>query len=240
MKLREHYNCYGYAVARELYHPATPKAWAAAIGNRSYLKSLFDEDVDKYVSYLSAMARQAGLQSVILLKPDFYTFLGIETPLIVGPPVIHVMSPDLKIPGGYYGTAAHQDWASVQGSLGMVTLWMPLTDAGIGNFPLEVIPGSHKQGLREGKMNGSVLEIECDEREFVPVECKAGDVVFISGFTVHRTGAGEGFRISVSQRFDNADEPGFVERGYPCAQRRVVDREIPWKPSVEQVRGIFE
>ena len=35
----------------------------------------------------------------------------------------------------------------------------------------------------------------------------------------------------MSMRFENVLEPTFIERGYPCAQRRVVDREITWRPA---------
>lgn len=195
--------------------------------------------IDIYSSYLKMLPRITWFQNIFSALENSIQTLGISTPVIIDQPVLHVMSPDLRIPDGYYGTAAHQDWPSVQGSLDMVTIWIAITDAEVGNFPLEVIPGSHLGGLREGKPNGSVLEIECDDKDFVPIECKAGDVVFMSGFLIHRTGHGTGFRVAVSQRFDNAAEPTFIERGYPCAQKRVVDREIRWKPTVEQVRAVY-
>lgn len=231
MTLREDYNRDGYVKVENAVNPHIMLAGACE------LKSMFDADVSKYIGYLIASAKHIEAQRVFLDT----RLLGniIAVPIIISQPVLHVMSPALCIPDGYYGTAAHQDWPSTQGSLDCVTVWIALTDAGIGNFPLEVIPGSHKRGLLEGKMNGSVLEVDYDEKEFVPIECKAGDVIFLSGFTVHRTGAGTGFRVAVSQRFDNAAEPTFIERGYPCAQKRIVDREVRWKPTVEQVRAIY-
>jgi len=231
MTLRDDYNRDGYVKVVENIHPSV------MLANERELKSMLDADVEKYIGYLRASAKHIEAQRLFLCTRVLAQIIGVPT--IIEQPVLHVMSPALRIPDGYYGTVAHQDWPSTQGSLDSVTVWIALTDAGIGNFPLEVIPGSHKRGLLDGKMNGSVLEVEADDKEFIPVECKAGDVIFMSGFTVHRTGQGNGFRVAVSQRFDNAAEPTFIERGYPCAQKRVVDREIRWKPSVEQVQKIY-
>lgn len=236
MTMKENYNRDGYAVIRSGVSEHIDSIWT-----ESELMAVYGGGVDRYVGFLSGHAKGIGIQEMFLnanVGRAIYD-LGLNSPFLISQPVLHVMSPDLRIPNGYYGTAAHQDWSSTQGSLDCVTVWIALTDIGVGNFPLEVMPGSHKQGLRDGKLNGSVLEIECDDKDFIPLECKAGDVVIMSGFLIHRTGKGDGFRIAVSQRFDNADEPTFIERGYPCAQKRVVDREIHWKPTVAQVRNCY-
>lgn len=231
MSLREDYNRDGYAIIREIVSPHR------LMINLYGLKSMFDSDIKKYIGFLTSMAKHIEAQKLFLDIRDIGII--ISHPIIASQPVLHVMSPDLRIPDGYYGTAAHQDWTSTQGSLDCVTVWIALTHITPNDFPLEVIPGSHKRGLLDGKTNGSVLEVDVDEKEFVPIECKAGDVVFLSGFTVHRTGKGNGFRVAVSQRFDNAAEPTFIERGYPCAQKRFVDRNITWKPTQKQVQAVY-
>lgn len=242
MNLREHmrnqYKQNGYAVFRRAIDMCVFDGYAWP--DLNFIK-FFERGEEVYRNALMMNAKNMKLQRLFLSRVIIQSLgeLGIFTPMISHQPIFHVMSPNLRISDGYYGTAAHQDWPSMQGSLDCVTVWIALTNTGIGNFPLEVIPGSHKQGLREGKLNGSVLEVEANDAEFIPVECEAGDVVFMSGFTVHRTGPGTGFRVAVSQRFDNVSEPTFIERGYPCAQRRVVDREIKWKPTVEQVQKVF-
>lgn len=237
MTFLEDYNQDGYVVIPSLSNFEWPELWDEI----SFMEVLKNSGVDFYVSYLRMLAKHFIVQAYFVRDDvfDIFNDIKIESPVIIDQPVLHVMSPALRIPNGYYGTEAHQDWSSTQGSLDCVTVWIALTDADIGNFPLEVIPGSHLGGLREGTLNGSVLEVEADDKEFVPIECKAGDVVFISGFLVHRTGKGNGFRVSVSQRFDNANEPTFIERGYPCAQKRVVERTLLWKPSVEEIRKIY-
>lgn len=208
------------------------------------MKIIYSQDLELYVSCLRMIPNLwSNYESFIRPKiveciQDIY----FSNPCVSESPVLHVMSPYLKIPGGYYGTGAHQDWASMQGSLDSFTIWMALTDADVGNFPLEVIPGSHLGGLRNGKMNGSVLEIalsEEEERSFVPIECEPGDIIIMSGFTIHRTGKGNNFRMAMSRRFESSSEPTFMDRKFPCAQKRTVDREIKWAPTVEQVRKIF-
>lgn len=241
MTLREDYNRDGYIKYSGLKLPDMT-SW-----NEMRFFEYFKISSEYYLCMIRGLAKNMVLQEIFMkhcINDTLgYLFTGITDVysdlFIIEQPVLHVMSPALRIPGGYYGTEAHQDWPSTQGSLDCVTVWIPLTDAGIGNFPLEVIPGSHLGGLREGKMNGSVLEVEADDKDFVPIECRVGDVVFLSGFLVHRTGKGNGFRIAVSQRFDNALEPTFSERWYPCAQKRVIDRAINWKPTIEQVQAIY-
>lgn len=233
--LREQYKKNGY-VKCSFENDITNPNW-----NELSFRKLFNDGIEYYTSWLKMASKEIFLQELFLDDvADFIEYLEIKPIIIISQPVLHVMSPSLRIPDGYYGTESHQDWPSTQGSLDCVTVWIALTDATVGNFPLEVIPGSHKRGLLEGNVNGSVLEIEADDKEFVPIECKAGDAIFFSGFIVHRTGKGNGFRVAVSQRFDNASEPTFIERGYPCAQKRVIDRTINWKPTVQQVNEVFK
>ena len=75
------------------------------------------------------------------------TELGLTVPALSTRPVIHYMADQLKIEGGYHKTPMHQDWRSVQGSLDGITIWLPLFDVGAGDYPLEVVRGSHRGGL---------------------------------------------------------------------------------------------
>jgi hypothetical protein len=230
------YNESGYIVRRKMLYPDDI---ALVLEEFTRMNIFTWKDNAPYVAGLSSAAKLASVYNLFRCKYLLGTVkeLGIEIPIIHAP-VLHVMS-DFKIKDGYNGAAAHQDWPSVQGSLNLLTVWIPLTEVTKDNYPLEVIPGSHKQGIRDGRLNGSVLEIDCDDKDFIPLECNPGDVVFLSGFTIHRTGKGKGFRAAVSQRFDNAGDPAYAERGYPCAQKRIVDREIKWRPTIEQVHDIF-
>lgn len=200
------------------------------IDMKENLELLLRKDRETYISTLALAAR---LRSSI----ELFSWVFYPGPHALHYPVLHIMAESLKIPGGYSGTASHQDWASTQGSLDTTTVWIPLTPTD-NNFPLEVIPYSHENGLLDGKQIGSVTEVEC-QGDFIPINANFGDAVCMSSFLVHRTGSGgDGLRIAVSMRFENVNEPTFIERGYPCAQRRTVEREIKWKPTIEQVRGM--
>ena len=81
----------------------------------------------------------------------------------------------------------------------------------------------------------------------VYVAVNRGDVIFFTTFTVHRTGLEDqgkpcnGLRIGCNFRYENTADPTFVERGFYCAYRRTVAREMvtPNFPRAEQVAALF-
>lgn len=159
------------------------------------------------------------------------------------------MADDLRVPDGYFGLGAHQDFPSVQGSLDAVIVWIPLTNVTSESYPVEIIVGSHLRGQLPMVGSGAApweLQPEAIAGDtFTPVCADVGDVVFLSVFTVHRSatvGAKGAHRIALSTRFDNANEPTFVERGYPCAYERSVHRApfFPGFPTPEQVSAAFK
>lgn len=254
--MRDKYNRDGYVVAMDIISPDIilsifndiNKLFCQQLESPSQglfknMLSVFNADVYLYASILKLCAKLLSLQSMFLCDEikQVTNILGIEFPSLPTQPVIHGSSEELKIPDGYHGAPVHQDWPSLQGSLDVITIWIPFTDVSVGLYPIEAIPGSHLRGLCNGHVSGSVLEldIECDEKDFMPIECSVGDVVFMSGFTIHRTGKGNGFRLAASQRYENCSEATFMARGYPCVQKRVVDRSIAWKPSIEQIRKVY-
>jgi ectoine hydroxylase-related dioxygenase (phytanoyl-CoA dioxygenase family) len=170
----------------------------------------------KLTQYLPALhALGAGEDILAILRR-----LGLASPVISTRPVVHIVADALKVPDGYHRTPPHQDWRSVQGSLDSLVLWLPLVPADEDFAPLEVLPGSHRAGLLPSEPHpfaNRVAPAAIDEAAFRPVSAAPGDVVAFSMFLVHRTGARQrpGVRWSVSFRYNNLDEPGFVERGYP-------------------------
>lgn len=199
------------------------------------LKTLHQLDIERYKKVAGALWRK---EAVYRLMHDscITNFLiekfGWKELFVPGGQVVHIMANELKIPNGYFGLVPHQDFPSVQGSLDGVVVWLPLVDVDKDNFPLEVIPGSHKFGLAPMIGTGtSTWEVDSnwyDEKQFIPVEVEVGDVVFMSMFTLHRSstnGMDGRYRIAISTRFDNADEPTFIDRAYPTAYIRSVHRE---------------
>lgn len=134
----------------------------------------------------------------------------------------------------------------MQGSLDGCIVWMPLVDIDENSYPLELVPGSHTMGLLETE-DHPATPVVTDERisdsDFEPVLVKRGELVVISGFTVHRTGEkGDGrVRVAVSCRYNNAAEPTFVARGYASPYRHSYDRNLMVEnfPSKDEMRAVF-
>lgn len=218
----------------------------------SSLQTLHKSDPDRYRRLAGALWRKLEVfellhhQKIInFLKEEF----GWNDIFVPGGQVIHIMADELKIQDGYFGLVPHQDFPSVQGSLNGVVVWMPLVDVDRNNYPLEVIPRSHVSGLLPAIENSdSTWETDTSryqESDYLPVEVNVGDVVFMSLFTIHRSskhGERGRLRLAASTRFDNAEEPSFVDRCYPTAYVRTVHREQYFKdfPTVEQVEKIFK
>lgn len=70
-----------------------------------------------------------------------------------------------------------------------------LDDADVENGCLWIIPGSHKQGQIEvgeagsaaAKKAGAEIALQVDERGAMPVPMKAGECLFFSGWTLHKS-----------------------------------------------------
>jgi hypothetical protein len=217
-------------------------------GLSALLTRLFGHDRQAYI----ATARQTQhLASVhrLGLAPELMrvvTELGLTVPALSTRPVIHFMADQLKIDGGYHKTPIHQDWRSVQGSLDGISIWLPLFDVGLHDYPLEVIRGSHRGGLLpsvEDPFGHRIADGQVDERNFAPVPVRRGDVIFFSGFLVHRTGSAGGgmVRIALSYRFNNAAEPSFVERNYPSPYVYRPDMRLLKEdfPTADDLRHLF-
>lgn len=225
-----------------------PAAYRDEATVRTNMESLLQADVAAYLAAARHAAKLASLQRLVASPEvvDLVGGLGIETPTIPSTPVLHIMGDTLKIPGGYFGIAPHQDWPSIQGGLDTITMWVPLMDVGARQFPVELIPGSHRRGLWPGVITNNALEIRdgFTERDWVAVPAARGDVLIFTGFTVHRTAIDgcSGLRIASSTRYENASEPTFIARNYPCAYKRTVEREFLHKdfPSPEQVAALYE
>jgi hypothetical protein len=220
------------------------------------MERLLSADLDRYLAAARHVNKLLSVQQLLFDGQirKFLAALGLSALSVPTGPVVSIMSERLRIPGGYFGLAPHQDWASMQGSLDAVIVWTPLMDVTAAQFPLDVIPQSHRCGLWEGTISESNREIDPSQyadEDFVSLEVKRGDVVFMSAFTVHRTGLthrGEpcrGLRIACNTRVENVLEPTFVERRFPCAYGRTVRRELmtpdfPRPSDMERIFGTSE
>lgn len=208
-------------------------------------RQMHAESVEGYLRHVRMLSRMASTHMMFTTQEIWFAArkLGIDTPLFQTTPAVHVMAEDLKIAGGYDGIGAHQDWPALQSGLGTVVVWIPLFDCAVDNFPVEVVPGSHLLGLLPATAGHHISQLGDSGMEYVPVPVRRGQALLFSAFTIHRTRKeGKGFRIAFSHRYEDANDPAFIERGYPSAQSRVIKRELmePGYPSVEQVRVAFK
>lgn len=209
---------------------------------------LYKKDLPSYLNTVKAFSRLSSIQQAFI-SPSILKIchkLGLKHPLPPTTPVVHIISDQLKIPDGYFGQAAHQDWASMQGSLNALVFWVALTDVSCDNYPVEIVPGSHLRGLIQGEVNSHHYALPADcisEQEFRPVQCLSGDALIFSSFLVHRTAVQNksGFRLAISFRFDDAADTQFVERGFHTAYKRIVDRALDPAdiPSIDSVRKTY-
>lgn len=209
---------------------------------------LLHADKGRYLASLRLCAKLTSLMR-LYLTPSLYQFatsIGIKLPVFQTAPVFHVISRDLRIPGGYYGYGAHQDWPALQSGLDTVTMWIPFVSVDASNYTLDIVPRSHLNGLLPGSMGQNAFETSADayrESDFISIEADPGDVLFMSCFVLHRSSlqGGDRMRIATSMRYENGSDPYFVSNSYPFVHKRVVERDFVVKelPTPDEVRNRF-
>lgn len=172
------------------------------------------------------------------------TALGLEQPNISVRPVLFFNSRHLAAKEFYWRTPAHQDWRSMQGSLDSVVVWVALVDVDNDLGALQVVPGSHTEGLlTERFADGFGQTDRFSDDDFIPVEMAKGDALFFSSFLVHRSGVNttEAIRWSAQFRYNNLADPSFVQRGYPHSFIYKPTEELltPGFPTREDLRRVF-
>jgi phytanoyl-CoA hydroxylase len=188
-----------------------------------YLFRLFNEfphliiSSGKHIQHLISLHRLSLDEKIINGLKE----LGIKTPNICTRPVLFFNTKKLAKKQVYWKTDAHQDWRSMQGSLNSMVVWLPLCDVDTSLGALEVIPGSHLNGLQSTEMVdsfGLIPENKLEREKFIPVELKRGDALFFSSFLYHQSGDNStenDIRWSCHFRYNDMDEPEFIERGFP-------------------------
>lgn len=199
--------------------------------NKMY--QLLTHNKDAYIKVISSLSRLLALQeflhqpAMLNMIKSMFAFDNIYLP---GATVLNTMSNRLKIPNGYFGFEPHQDYATTQGSKECVVCWVPLVDIEINMFPLQVLPKSHQSGLFPLEDKGHVFATKpeyYDKNSFISIICKAGDVVLMDVFTLHRTSmlGDDRLRMACSTRFDNGINTDFITEHYPTGLLRSIKRD---------------
>jgi hypothetical protein len=171
----------------------------------------------KHVQHLVSLHRLA-LDARIT---DYIQTLGVEFPNVCTRPVLFFNAKKLAKKQVYWKMSPHQDWRSMQGSLNAMVVWLPLVDVNIELGTLEIVPKSHVMGLNTTGFEdgfGLIADEIVAQHDWIPVEVEAGDALFFSAFLYHRSGNNStenGIRWSCHFRYNDMNEPTFVERGYP-------------------------
>lgn len=99
-------------------------------------------------------------------------------------------------PPQFQGQAWHQDEIYIPTrDRSLCGAWIALDDATIENGCLWVLPGSHRSGYlhpqrahnNTDEFDGAAESYGFDDSEEIPVEVKAGSVVFFNGYLLHRS-----------------------------------------------------
>lgn len=188
----------------------------------SNMQRLFAEDkfvfsnCGKHVQHLVNLHR---LSLNVRLIKILQRVAGIAWPSICTRPVVFFNHPSLASERIYHTVDAHQDWKSMQGSANAAVVWIPLTDCPRTIGPLQLLPGSHKAGLRTTRVVKGFGMVDLSEEErsrLVSVECEAGDIVLFHSMLVHQSGSNKTSepRWSAHFRYNDLDDQAFIKRGY--------------------------
>ncbi len=124
---------------------------------------------------------------------------------------------------GAVGTPAHQDHRLVQGTVDVLTCWVPLGDCSPELGALAVLPRSHRLGVCEvdpvggtGGMKVAVDGID-DSQDWFRPSYRAGDVIVFHSLTVHGAPPNQTdvVRVSCDLRYQRATEPVVANSLHP-------------------------
>lgn len=144
------------------------------------------------LKYLPALSRMSGSEAV----RELCIALGLGLPSLMG-----CCNMRLDKPGdARHLFEWHQDTLYLLGSTNAVTLWIPLQDVDLAHGTIEVIPGSHAQGILPFRkvsdkavapgvpflQRDLSLDIEVTQTPLA-IEAKRGDVVVFRQMLLHRS-----------------------------------------------------
>ncbi len=160
---------------------------------------------------------------------------------VIGPNVKCMQSMLFIKASGKPGQAWHQDEYFIPTrDRSLMGAWIALDDATVENGCLWVIPGSHKSGVIWPQREHGDSEFDCTgesvgfpytEADEVPVEVKAGSIVFFNGYLLHRSRrnwAKSGYRRVLVNHYMSAESllPWYSPKDLPEPVGRADHRRI--------------
>lgn len=133
---------------------------------------------------------------------------------------------------GKLGLDTHQDWPQMRGSLNNMVVWIALNNINNNNCPLEIIDKSHLNGYLDGKndikLDNRKILTDYKEDEFIKINLNTGDAICFSSWLIHKTGVfknNEKFRFAISLRYNDLDDPYFIENKFKIAYNTIMNRD---------------
>ena len=153
----------------------------------------------------------------------------LDAPVLAHPrKIVRASPPD----DDAFRTPAHQDYRLIQGTVDVLTAWIPLGDCPDELGGLRILAGSPAQGLRPVAAASAVGGVAIDERDEDPDRWRhapmaAGDVLMFHSLTVHaaRPNRTDRLRLSVDYRYQSQHEPIVAGSLRPHWWPRVADHD---------------
>lgn len=181
--------------------------------------------------YLPSLGRLANS----LLLTNASKQIGLSLPLVMNASNIR-MDQGGHNPNKFHW---HQDYTYLLGSLNSVTYWLPLQPVSATLGGIEIVPGSHKENLRQFKIVNeeasaktgqlspndlALAEEPKDPRQ--AVELDYGDGIVFSQFLLHRSleHSGPHTRWTIQVRISDALEDHYREFGCPMGDTTTILR----------------
>ena len=191
---------------RELGYFVTEPMW-----DDSELREISDE-FDRLHQEMIRQAEEAGGDALTMKMSRYRPFIGqvhtksepcgrfIKSPIyleacakLIGPNAdLYYNQAVLKPPEQGQSFAWHQDSGyHITEPLEYITCWTAISRSFVENGCIWIIPGSHKQGLLQHKMDDATRERKPEmqnEEGAIPVEMKPGQVAIFSSLMLHKSG----------------------------------------------------
>jgi phytanoyl-CoA hydroxylase len=204
----------------------------------------FSEDPEGFINFGKTCQHLINLHRLSICEEivEQLITLGVKRPNICTRSVLYFNSRHLAKSEVYYKSPPHQDWRSMQGSLKVMVVWVPVADVARELGALEIIPGSRIWVLQDS-CEGYRSTEGLSDQQYQSVEINAGDVLFVSACLVHRSGNNvtDSIRWSCHFRYNDSEKTTFVSRKYPNPYIYKPQQDLVAKdfPSIEELQNVF-
>ncbi len=196
---------------------------------RASVGALSDEEVQARVLCIHQPHKASPVMHGFLGHPAIVNVLTT----VVGPNVKCMQSMLFIKSAGKPGQAWHQDEDYIPTrDRSLIGAWVALDDATVENGCLWIIPGSHREGILWPQYPHKDPRFDCanesydfpyTDRDSIPVEVKAGSVVFFNGYLLHRSlpnARSTGFRRALVNHYMRAESllPWMFQEGVSMAK----------------------